>query len=417
MGKSIDDYIPIVGHEAIDQLYQLAKLLKGLKITHVSSTKYGGGVAEILAGMIPLTKSLGIDADWQIIQGPESFFECTKQFHNGLQGAKVYFTAAEIKIYEEINAENAKKLKNAVEDSHIVIIHDPQPAALISHFPSRKGKWVWRCHIDCSRPDHFSWQYLSQYVKQYDATIFSLVEFAHPLEHPMFIIQPSIDPLSEKNRELTRSETEALLSEFRIDPARPYLLQVSRYDRFKDQIGVIDAFRLVKKANPELQLVFAGSEAADDPEGQKVLEDVRRAADGDPDIHVLLLASNAHKSVNALQRESKIILQKSLKEGFGLTVTEGLWKQKPVVGGSAGGIKLQLINNHTGFIVHTPEGAACRIRYLLGHPERSYELGIRGREYVREKFLITRHLRDYLSLAISLLTGDTDRVELYKCIL
>lgn len=416
MTDLLDDYKYIIGQNFIDQLHQLAKPLKGLRITHVSSTQLGGGVAEILTNMIPLTKALGIDARWEVIQAPLEFFECTKYLHNALQGNKIPFSTSQLKLYEEVNEKNAAHLKDALNDSHIVIVHDPQPAALIPHFPNRKGKWIWRCHIDASRPNHFVWKYLSQFIKQYDASIFSLLEFARPLPHPIFIIPPSIDPLHTKNKELAQSEIDQTLDILKIDPQKPMLLQVSRYDKFKDHLGVINAYHMVKKVNPEVQLVFAGSEASDDPEGQQVLENIRDASGDDPDIRVLLLPGDAHKEVNALQRAAKIIIQKSIKEGFGLTVTEGLWKAKPVIGGNAGGIRLQIINKYTGFIVNTPEGAAYRIRYLLQHPEKAHEMGITGREYVREKFLITRHLRDYLGLAISLLSGDIDRVEVNKCI-
>ena len=417
MAESLNAYKDIVGQECIDQLYQLAKVLKGLRITHVSSTQLGGGVAEILTNMIPLMQSLGIEARWEIIKGPQSFFECTKDFHNALQGNKILFTPSQLKLYEEVNEKNAKHLRDVLEDSHIVIVNDPQPAALIDHFPRRNNKWIWRCHVDGSRPNHFAWRYLSKFISGYDATVFSLVEFAHALPHPIFVIPPSIDPLSDKNKELSEKEVQEIFGIYGIDPDRPMILQVSRYDRFKDQLGVIEAYRMVKKVNPEVQLVFAGSEAVDDPEGKKVLKDIRAVASDDPDIHILMLASDAHLHVNALQRAATIILQKSIKEGFGLTVTEGLWKAKPVIGGNTGGIKLQIVDKYTGFIVNTPEGAAYRMRYLLQHAEKAQNMGTLGREFVREKFLITRHIRDYLGLAISLMTGDTDRVELDRCIL
>lgn len=414
MAKSIESYKDIVEQEALDQLFQLAKRLKGQRITHISSTQLGGGVAEILSSMVPLTQSLGIESEWHVIQAPPPFFDCTKAFHNGLQGNKKLVTQSQLKLYEEVNETNAKFLKHALTESSIVIVHDPQPAALIQHFPARKNKWIWRCHVDASRPNHFVWHYLSRFISKYDASIFSLIEFTHPLPHPIFVVPPSIDPLSDKNRELEPIEIEAIYELFKIDPSRPVLLQVSRFDRFKDPLGVVEAYRLVKKVNPEVQLVFAGSSASDDPEGKEVLEEIEKAANGDPDIHILLLEANAHLQINALQRAATIILQKSVKEGFGLTVTEGLWKAKPLIGGNTGGIKLQIINDHTGYIVNTPEGAAYRIRYLLQHAEKAKAMGELGQEYVKEKFLITRHLRDYLGLAISLLTGDTDRVELFK---
>jgi trehalose synthase len=413
MSNILDDYKKIAGHTAIDQLLQLAKPLAKLKIVHVNSTKVGGGVAEILTKMIPLTINLGIEqCYWEVMQGPKEFYHCTKLFHNALQGNKVQPSKAELNVFEETNAENAAKLRPMLEDADIVIIHDPQPLALIDHFPNRKGKWIWRCHIDASRPFHPVWTYLKKYIEKYDACIFSLAEFSHPLPIPMFVILPSIDPLSDKNILLPEEEIKKTLDLFGIDPTRPILLQVSRYDRFKDPIGVIEAYRLVKAFNPAVQLIFAGGGADDDPEGALVLKEVQMASNDDPDIHVLLLPGDAHKTINALQRGSDIIIQKSVKEGFGLTVTEGLWKGKPVIGGNVGGIRKQIVNWQSGFLVNTPEGAAFRIRYLLQNKSKREEMGRIGSEYVRENFLITRHLREYLTLIYSLYFQLSDRIEL-----
>ncbi|MFP4129015.1 MAG: glycosyltransferase, partial [Desulfonatronovibrio sp.] len=276
-----------------------------------------------------------------------------------------------------------------------------------------RGKWVWRCHIDASRPFRPMWRYLSQHVSNYDASIFSLPDFAKDLPHPQYIIPPSIDPLSNKNIELTPEEINRTRTSFQIDPDRPVLLQVSRYDRFKDPVGVIQAFKLARKFNPRLQLVLAGGTATDDPEGAAVLEEVRAAADNDPDIKVLLLPPDAHKTINALQRAADIIIQKSTREGFGLTVTEGLWKGKPVIGGDTGGIRLQVINYHTGFLVHTPEGAALRIRYLLQRRDRMQEMGVKAKQFVREKFLLTRQLREYMTIMVGLLHNSGYRIELH----
>lgn len=412
MTNPIDKYQAITGQEMIDQLYQLSAPLRGIRVTHVSSTATGGGVAEILTKMVPLMQALGIETRWEIIQGSNQFFQCTKSFHNALQGNKTLIPEEQLRIFEETNAKNAEVLADVLQNSDIVIVHDPQPIALIEHFPKRKGKWIWRCHIDASRPFRPVWRYLVPYIEQFDATIFSLAEFTHPLSKPMFIIPPSIDPLSEKNIDLSQNEINAVYSTFGIDPKRPFLLQVSRYDKFKDPIGVLEAFRFIKQFNTKAQLVMVGGEASDDPEGELILQEVKRAATGDADIHILLLPNDAHRTINALQRAADIILQKSIKEGFGLTVTEGLWKSKPVIGGNTGGIRLQLINGETGFVVNTPEGAAYRARYLLQHPEKGREIGARGREYVREKFLITRQVRDYLGLIYSLLFEETDRIEL-----
>ncbi len=415
MSEILEEYNRIAGQKAMDQLLQLAKPLQNLKIVHVNSTKAGGGVAEILTKMVPLTINLGIsNCHWQTLEGSLDFFHCTKNFHNALQGNKIIPPKSHINIFESTNAENAEKLKPILQDADIVIIHDPQPLALIEHFPERKGKWIWRCHIDASKPFRPVWSYLKSHIEKYDATIFSLAEFCHPLPNPMFVILPSIDPLSEKNIDLSEQEIREKVELFGIDPERPLLLQVSRYDRFKDPLGVIEAYRFVKKFNPSIQLVLAGGGALDDPEGEIVLKEVKLASEDDADIHVLSLPSDAHRTINALQRAALIVMQKSIKEGFGLTVTEGLWKGKPVIGGNVGGIRKQIVNWQTGFLVNTPEGAAYRIRYLLQNRDKILEMGRIGKEYVREKFLITRHLREYLTLIYSLYFKQNDRIELYN---
>ncbi|MBA3603705.1 MAG: glycosyltransferase [Parachlamydiaceae bacterium] len=414
MSKILEDYMKIVGQTPIDQLLQLAKPLAQIKIVHVNSTKMGGGVAEILTKMIPLTHNLGIaNCSWEIIQGTEEFFNCTKDFHNALQGNKIMPSKAHLETFLSINAENALRLRPILEDADIVFIHDPQPLPLIEHFPDRKGKWIWRCHIDASEPYPPVWSFLKPYIEKYDATIFSLAEFSHPLVNPMFVILPSIDPLSEKNIDLTDSEIKEKIEFFGVDPHRPIFLQVSRFDRFKDPLGVIKSYQLVKKYNPSVQLILAGSGATDDPEGDIVLNEVMMASQDDPSIHVLLLPADAARTINALQRAADIIIQKSTKEGFGLTVTEGLWKEKPVIGGNVGGIRKQIINWHSGFLVNTPEGAAYRMRYLLQNKDKMQEMGRIGKEYVRENFLITRHLREYLTLIYSLYFQKSGRIELY----
>lgn len=405
-------YEKIVGKDVLDHLYQLAQPLRGRRVVHVNSTRTGGGVAEILERLVPLMNDLGIETEWLVIRGDEDFFKTTKSFHNALQGIPVGIADGLLAHYEEVNAQNASDLRAELEGADLVVVHDPQPAALINFFPNRKGKWIWRCHIDLSRPWRPVWKYLRQFVLRYDASIFSLADFAQPLPHPLYIIPPSIDPLSDKNRELTSKEIKECLEGFGIDPTRPLLVQISRFDRFKDPLGVIQAYKLAKKFSPSLQLVLAGGPASDDPEGEAVYEEVRLFAADDPDVHILMLPPKADFEINALQRGATIVLQKSLKEGFGLTVTEALWKGKPVIGGDTGGIRLQVINHHTGFRVHTPEGAALRIRYLLNHPEILKAMGIKARQFVRENFLLTRHLRDYLALMIALLHGARDRIEL-----
>lgn len=413
MNLLLETYRNVVGDEIINELHQQAALLKGLKILHINSTKAGGGVAEILNMLIPLTTALGIENRWEVIQGNPDFFDCTKMFHNVFQGHKETIpTPHLLKVYEEVNRQNAEHLKKVIDEADIVFIHDPQPAALIQSFPDRKNKWVWRCHIDLSEPHLPTWEYLKQFVVQYDASIFSLADFAQPLPHPIFLIPPSIDPCSEKNVSLPQEEIDATYERFELDPKRPMILQVSRYDRFKDPIGVIKAYDLAKKFKPGLQLVLAGGGAPDDPEGEIILKEVRSAAENDPNIKILFLPNDSHRTINALQRMADVVLQKSIKEGFGLTVTEAMWKKKPVIGGDTGGIRLQIVNHHTGFLVNTPEGAANRIRYLLQNAKISKEIGEKGHRFAKDNFLITRHLRDYLTLILTLQHADLNRLEL-----
>ncbi len=409
----LDDYANIVGEDVIGHLQQLTAHLRGRKVVHVSSTRVGGGVAEILTILVPLSRELDIDASWEVITGESEFFECTKGFHNALQGNRQLIPESLLNIYEQTNADNAEHLRTQLQDADFVFIHDPQPAALIRHFPARRGKWIWRCHIDASHPYRPVWGYLRDFVASYDASIFSLAAFAQNLPHPKYIIPPSIDPLAEKNIDLAESEIGAVYTQFGLDRYRPMLLQVSRFDRFKDPVGVIRAYQLTKKFLPSVQLVLAGGGATDDPEGEAVLHEVRAAAAEDHDIHILLLAPDAHRTINALQRAANIVLQKSLKEGFGLTVTEALWKGKAVIGGDVGGIRLQVVNFHTGFLVSTPEGAALRARYLLHQPDQLLKMGDKARQFVHENFLITRQLREYLTLMLILQNQGRDRIELF----
>ncbi len=413
MSDLLDQYGRVAGQDVIDHLRQLANPLKGLKVVHVNSTREGGGVAEILHKLVPLMESLGLDVHWEVITGESDFYQCTKGFHNGLQGQQVGLSDSLLKVFEDTNARNVEQLRPLLEEADIVFIHDPQPAPFLKLCPNRKGKWIWRCHIDLSRPYRPVWRYLKQWITPYDASIFSLPEFTQLLPHPQYLILPSIDPLAEKNIDLPEEEIQAVYKQFCLDPDRPIILQVSRFDQFKDPLGVIEAYRLAKKLTP-LQLVLAGGSATDDPEGAAVLSEVRRAAEGDSDIHVLELPADAHRTINALQRAADIVLQKSIKEGFGLTVTEAMWKRKPVIGGDTGGIRLQVINHYTGFLVQTPEGAALRIRYLLHHRDRLLEMGKRARRYAKENFLLTRHLREYLALMLGMMIGgEGERLEVW----
>jgi trehalose synthase len=404
-------YADVAGHDVIDHLRQLAKPLEGRKVVHINSTKVGGGVAEILEQLIPMKRELGIDATWEVIEGNTDFFAVTKAFHNGLQGKPVQLTDDALHAYEQTNRDNLDRLAGVLEDADFVVIHDPQPAALLSLMPGRKGKWVWRCHIDVSQPYRAVWKYLRGFLTDYDASIFSLAAFAQSLPHPQYLIPPSIDPLSDKNKDLPDAEVAAVREKYGLDPDLPIVSQISRYDWFKDPIGVIRAYRMTKPYVP-LQLVLAGGGATDDPEGQEVLDAVNRESQDDPNIHVLLLPADAHTTINALQRASDVVLQKSTREGFGLTVTEAMWKGKPVIGGDTGGIVLQVINYHTGFRVKTAEGASTRMRYLLTHPDERANMGEKARRFVQDHFLLTRHLREYLTLFVGLLHGSEERIEL-----
>lgn len=408
----LDRYAPLAGWDVVDQLKQLSEPLRGLRVVHVNSTRVGGGVAEILDKLVPLKRELGIDATWEVIEGDGGFFKTTKAMHNALQGDAERITSEQLREYEAVNARNAAALAGKLEDADVVFIHDPQPAPLLGLMPDRRGKWVWRCHIDVSRPYRPVWKYLREKVAGYDASVFSLAAFSQELPHTQYIIPPSIDPLSEKNVSLDASEVRRTADEFGLDPERDIIVQVSRYDRFKDPVGVIKAYRLAKKFSPGLQLVLAGGGASDDPEGEEVLAETRAAAGDDADIHVLVLPPDAHRTINALQRVANVVLQKSTKEGFGLTVAEAMWKGKPVIGGDVGGIRLQVVDHHTGFLVSTPEGAALRIRYLLHHRDLLDSMGAKAREFVRDNFLLTRHLREYLTVMVSLRHGESDRIEL-----
>lgn len=399
MAVRLEDYREVAPAGTVDFLYRLSERVKGMSMLNVNSTKYGGGVAEILHRLIPMLNEVGVQARWEVIQGGGEFYACTKAFHNALQGTEQVITQKMLDAYVETNRENAKRLPL---DAEVMLIHDPQPAALIDY--RTVGKWIWRCHIDVSQPIRRAWNFLRQYVVKYDAAVFSLPRFAQRLPIPQFLIYPSIDPLSEKNRDLTETEVDAHLGRLKIPRDKPILLQVSRFDRFKDPVGVISAYRIVKKHN-DCRLVLAGGGAADDPEGKAVLAEVQAAAGEDPDVHVLDLPPDAHLAINALQRAATIVLQKSTKEGFGLTVAEAMWKGKPVIGGAAGGITAQIIYDVTGYTVNSVEGAAFRIRHLLNNPDVREKMGQDAKEYVRQNFLITRHLRDYLTLMYAVVNG------------
>lgn len=391
--RKLADYREVASKGTVEFLSHMAEPVQGKKVLHVNSTKLGGGVAEILQSLIPLLNDIGMDVRWEVIGGTEEFFNITKSFHNALQGQEQGLSAQAQQTYLAVNRENGGRISF---DSDFVVIHDPQPAALIGNRPE-VGKWIWRCHIDISRPQWRVWRFLRPFVDKYDAAIFSLPGFAQRLAIPQFLLYPSIDPLSDKNRELSSEEQDRILRRLNVSLEKPMLLQVSRFDRFKDPLGVIRAYRLVKKHH-DVQLVLAGGGATDDPEGEAVLAEVREEAQNDPDIHILVLPPTANLEINALQRAATIVMQKSLREGFGLTVAEAMWKGKPVIGGFAGGITVQLVYGLTGFTVNSVEGTAFRIQYLLENPEIMARMGEDAREFVRRNFLITRQLGDWLAL-------------------
>jgi len=395
----IDDYRSVAPLGTVDTILALAEKLQGRTISHINSTLLGGGVAEILGCLVPLFRDVGVDARWEILKGNEEFFRITKSFHNALQGRPQVISDRMLKEYINQNMMHQDHLSL---DTDIVLIHDPQPAALVE---KRAGaaKWIWRCHIDVSRPQPMIWNFLKKYVSNYDAAIFSLPNFAQKLSIPQFLVFPSIDPLNDKNRELPDKEVSSIMDKLEVPRDKDMLLQVSRFDRFKDPLGVIEAYRVVKKYN-DCRLVLAGSEATDDPEGPEVLASVQEASKGDPDIHILLLPPNSNLEINALQRSASIVFQKSVKEGFGLTVSEAMWKSKPVIGGSAPGIKAQIVPGVTGYTVRSVEGAAFWARYMLNNPEMMKKMGEDAKELVRSNFLITRHLLDYLAIMHTVLS-------------
>ncbi len=390
---TLDSYREVAPPGALELIYNIAGRLKGRSFLHVNSTRYGGGVAEMLQRLVPMFEELGIKTRWEVMTGSELFYKTTKSFHNALQGEKQTITQEMYEEWKRVNRENADRLDL---DADFGVIHDPQPAGFIDVKP-KKAKWLWRCHIDISRPERNVWSFLKGYIPRYDGTIFSLPGFAQKLSIPQFLLYPSIDPLSDKNRDLAREEIDAELKKHSIPRSRPMILQVSRFDRFKDPMGVLEAYRMVKKYN-DCILVLAGGGATDDPEGFQVLEETRNAASSDGDIFILDLPPDANITINALQRAAAIVIQKSTKEGFGLTVAEAMWKGKPVIGGAVGGITVQIVYGRTGYTVNSIEGCAYRIRYLLSNPSVAAKIGENGRDYTRRNFLITRHLSDYLAM-------------------
>ncbi len=393
--SKIADYELIVGAHTVEELRLLAGKLQGKVIQNINSTAVGGGVAEILNRIVPLLQELGVDARWDFIKGGENFFNVTKKFHNALHGKSEEITPQMFEIFMETSQRNIDEVKICGD---IMFIHDPQPIALIKKKASMQGsKWVWRCHIDVSAPNKQVWDFLTLFIHQYDGTVFSAPGFSQPLPDRQILISTSIDHQIDKNKELSQEIIDKVLEKYHIPHDKPIITQISRFDYLKDPVGVIEAYRLVKK-HIDCQLIIAGGTATDDPESTRVFAETQEAAGNDADIHILPIPSGSDIEINAIQRASNVIVQKSLREGFGLTVTEALWKAKPVVASSTGGIPLQVKHKHSGLLCHSVSGAAYAIKQLLSSPEYAKRLGENGREHIKQNFLLTRHLKDYMLL-------------------
>jgi len=394
----LDDYAAIVGQPEIHDLRELASRVGRRRIKMINSTAVGGGVAELLSRVVPLIEEMGVPIRWEVLKGGENFFAVTKGFHNALHGAPFESRPEWFELFLRVTAENRKLI---AADDDFIVIHDPQPVALVETRKGLTNKWIWRCHIDLSRPNTEVWNFLRPFIEKYDATLFSSPSFTQGLGIPQYLFFPTIDPLADKNRELEPDFIQGVLERFGIDPKRPILTQISRFDRLKDPVGVIQAYRRVKKYF-DCQLVLAGGGATDDPEGEIVRLEAQEAAGTDPDLHILDLPPWSHLEINALQRASTIIIQKSLREGFGLTVAEALWKKKPVVASAVGGIPSQVIHKVTGMLVHSVEGTAYQIRFLLSNPDFSLKLGENGHEHIKGNFLVTHNIKRYLLLFLIL---------------
>ena len=396
--KTLSDYAPVVGDDVVAELERLARPFQGARVVHISSTAYGGGVAEMLHTLVPLMRNVGLEAEWRIISGNDEFFGVTKSMHNALQGMGLELTPAMRAAYLHANVDNAVFFEDGFD---FVIVHDPQPAPLRALRSGDSGKWIWRCHIDLTAANADYWGFLRPFVQTYDAAIFTMPEYAKRDLRigKIAIIPPAIDPLSPKNAPMSDDDARRVVQLHGMDPDRPAIVQVSRFDPWKDPLGVIDVYRGVKVEFPDVQLIMVGSMAHDDPEGMEYYQRTRDYAGDDPDIHLLSnLDGVGNVEVNAFQQTATVVLQKSLREGFGLTVTEGLWKNKPVIGGNVGGIPLQIEDGVTGYLVNSVEECTERTLELMAHPKRAVEMGTRGHEQVRKKFLSTANLRNYLAL-------------------
>lgn len=395
--KSLADYTHIVGRELVEEIRELAAPLAGRRVVHLSATAFGGGVSEILYTLIPLMRDVGLEVEWQVIYGQDEFFNATKLMHNALQGHPQDLSEEQWDTWRRYNEMNARELNDGWD---VCIVHDPQPAALHSLVPEKARSWVWRCHIDVSTPNPATLEHLLPYIVTYPASLFHVDAYVpNGLDGGVHIVPPAIDPLAPKNMALSREDAVFVCRQFGIDTERPLITQVSRFDPWKDPVGVIDAYRIVKAERPEVQLALVGSMASDDPEGWDFYNSTLAHADGDPDVHILNNFNNVGAiEVNAFQSLSDVVIQKSTKEGFGLTVSEALWKGRPFIGGNVGGIPLQVEDGVTGYLVDTVEDCGERILEILHDPGLGRSLGLRGKEHVRANFLTPRYLRDYLKI-------------------
>jgi trehalose synthase len=395
--KSLADYTHIVGRPLIEEIRELAEPLKGRRVVHLSATAFGGGVSEILYTLVPLMRDVGLEVEWQVIYGREEFFNATKIMHNALQGNPQDLTEDQWATWSQYNEMNARELSRGWD---VCIVHDPQPAALYKLVPEKATGWVWRCHIDVSTPNPDTMRRLLPFIESYPQSLFHVEGYVPAgMNGGVNIVPPAIDPLAPKNMALSLEGAVFVCKQFGIDTSRPMICQVSRFDPWKDPLGVIDAYRIVKESQPDVQLALVGSMASDDPEGWDFYNSTLAHADGDPDIHILNNFNNVGAiEVNAFQSLADVVIQKSTKEGFGLTVSEALWKGRPFIGGDVGGIPLQVEDGETGYLVDTVDACASRILDILRDPALGKSLGLRGKEHVRAHFLTPRYLRDYLKI-------------------
>jgi trehalose synthase len=410
--KALGDYVTIATRGLMDQIRALAEPLAGKRVLHLSATAFGGGVAEILYTLVPLMRDAGLETEWRIIHGQEEFFDVTKAIHNGLQGAPRSLTPDEQEIFSRYNRENAEALAGAFD---FVIVHDPQPVAVIEHVREAAPRWIWRCHIDLSTPNREVLDFLRPWLASYDATVFHRRQYVPHYDGlpPAYIWPPAIDPLTPKNMALSAEDAAYIVDQFGIDVARPLVSQISRFDPWKDPLGVIEAWRLLRERHDDVQLALVGSMAHDDPEGWDYYNQTVAAAQGDPDIFILSNLNNVGSvEVNAFQVHSAAVIQKSIREGFGLTVTEGLWKGRPMVAGRAGGIVDQIQDGETGFLVDSVAECAEALHAILERPQEARAMALRGKEYVRRNFLTPRLLRDWLALFNRLAGNDLAGAEL-----